>query len=159
MGLFGDEGDFGGLFGDVLINLQLESSSKGAKLNCDGLLYCCDLGPSIFALTGSTSGKTSCDFSTSSLLSHFLERRLSFLMGFSFIDALRSIAALFWFLSLFDMFKGQAGSLQFVLLLSQCTSEETAWPLGDIVRLYTPVLVSGTFRSRSLRDARYDALD
>lgn len=75
------------------------------------------------------------------------------------MDALRSMAALFWFFSLFDMPIGHAGSLQFVLLLSQCISEETACPPGDMVRLYTPVLVSGTLRSRSLRDARYEALD
>lgn len=122
MGLLGDEGDFGEVFGDVLINLQLDSFSNGAKLNCDGLLYCCDLGPRIFALTGSTSGKTSCAFIKSSLLSHFCDKRLSFLLGFSFMDALRSIAA-FCVFSLLDNPKCHAGSLQFALLVSAGDTE------------------------------------
>lgn len=135
VGLFGEEGDFGGVFGEVFINLQLDSCSKGAKLNCDGLLYCWDLGPSILALTGSTSGRTICAFSKSSLLSHFCDKRLSFLFGFSFMDALRSMLVLFWFFSLLDIVKGHAGSLEFALLLSQLTSDEIACPLGDMVRL------------------------
>lgn len=93
VGLLGGDGDLGGDFGDLLINLNDESLSTGAKLNCEGLLTCCDLGANSLAFTGSTSGKTSWDFN-SSLLSHFLKRLESFLPNFSFIDALRNMLLL-----------------------------------------------------------------
>lgn len=131
VGLFGDEGDFGG---DLLINFRIGalSLSRGAKLSCDGLLNCCCLGAISFALTGSTSGRTSCVFK-SSLLSHFCEMMLSFFVCFSFMEALLKMLLLLWLLrivvSLGGMLPCQPVSRGFG------GSEGMACPLGDIVLL------------------------
>lgn len=131
VGLFGDEGDFGG---DLLINFRMGALSlfKGAKLSCDGLLNCCCLGVISFAFTGSTSGRTSCVF-RSSLLSHFCEMMLSFFVGFSFMEALLKMLLLLW---LFKMVVSLGGMLPCQPLSRGFGgSEGIACPLGDMVLL------------------------